>query len=102
MLFRNSLRMVFLKRRRKESTVCGFSGKGRKNGNKNLWEDEWKKLRDAWYKRRLGEERKQKTTYYELTSKGGIRKEYGERNKEEEKSGKISKTEGVKKKREWR
>lgn len=34
-------------------------------------------------------------------SKGGIRREYGGRNKEEEKSGKISKTEGVKEKREW-
>lgn len=34
-------------------------------------------------------------------SKGGIRREYGGRNKEEEKSGKINKTEGVKEKREW-
>lgn len=34
-------------------------------------------------------------------SKGGIRREYEGGNKEEEKSGKISKTEGVKEKREW-
>lgn len=52
-IFRNDLR-IFLKRRGKESIACSFSGKGTKNRNKNLWEDEREKIRDAWYEGRLG------------------------------------------------
>lgn len=98
-IFRNDLR-IFLKRRGKESIACSFSGKGTKNRNKNLWEDEREKIRDAWYEGRLGGK---KTRVYELRQvvqrrkreeNVSIRREYGGRNKEEEKSGKNGRSKG--------
>lgn len=97
-IFRNDLR-IFLKRRGKESIACSFSGKGTKNRNKNLWEDEREKIRDAWYEGRL----EGKKRVYELRQvvqrrkreeNVSIRREYGGRNKEEEKSGKNGRSKG--------